>query len=882
MPAIAKEFLANLPWGVWGQAVVMLLLAQAQLFGTSSPLAVAWLCARLGDGQTWALWVGLTAGALLTGGVFWWTMPVIAGALLAAWRLTGRRGMRAEIALPLAGCLTLADAVARTGADPAMAMQWLICALIAVVATVIFSAMGGGQARLRRGAHSMAGVREQRETSPATGKRHAEGRWQDRAGQAHAYPPNGARSGHVLFKWINGWRRLKRRRAFVGLAENVGGQAFAGKRKYRFPPMEEGQARECPAGGATVAQEFPEREKASVLKGWRRSLCAAVGLPKVKGRDLDAAGGLERENAAERRLMLIGRAVIGIGASAGAAAAFGGEASVLIAAAYLVHWPEAHGDALAIAMAAVLAASGVPLAASSAIVSMWAALRLLERWGRPVQALGSLAAAGLWLLAGGMAQALGYLAAMAPAAALVMLLPRRRTKVEIAQDAQMLQERLSQRTQDQLKAMADVLAEMAQGNGSGPDPPQEDALLLSLRARLCEGCVRYERCWNGRAGEGLRLLCELITKSVNGTLPERVLPDMMRRCMRANIIPNRLYAELNRFAQARSARIARMDGVQRAQLTIDTAAEMLRAMAHTKAESANGADLRLLEQALHRGGVADTAVCRTAEGLALFRSGGWTNALCERASWLCGRQLGERYAPDWRDGQALCLRPVPALAARMGWDGISAEGSRSGDSLYIGALDDRRQLVVISDGMGIGAAAAGESQKAVAAVKRFLQSGIDPERSALLANQLLTSQGCGDMFATLDLCVIDNGRMEATWVKMAACDSFLLRGSECRVIPGGRLPMGIVAEAAPQVSVARLLPGDVIVMGTDGAMEGLDAEAAQQCIASRKNADAMRLARCLRQAGEARRIHVDDQTLAVIRMEKAETAGGEIRRTAGG
>ena len=634
-------------------------------------------------------------------------------------------------------------------------------------------------------------------------------------------------------------RRWTGLRAFVGLAENVPGAAAL--RSCRFPPQGQARKRECPA-------KSPKR---------------AVDAP-----------GRERESACGQRLRSVGWAILGVGAATGAAAAVGGEAGMLVAATCMVQWPGERRELPAVLLAAALALAGVPLAIGSALLTMSIALQLLERQGWPMQALVGVLAAGMWLLAGGEARALGYLIALMPATALLALLPRRRTKEEYAQDAQWIQEKVARQTRQRLDALASVMSEMAQGGGSGPDPPQEDALLLSLRTRLCEGCVRYERCWNGRAGEGLRLLCELITRSVNGTLPERVLPDMMRRCMRANIIPDRLYAELNRFAQVRSMRIACMDGAQRAKLTIDTAADMLRTLAG--AQPLDDALGHRLERALHCGGVRRTAVLDSDGGLTLLRSGGWNAELCARALRICERTLGERLESEQRDGRAFCLRRIPAVEAKAGWDSISAEGSRSGDSLYIGALDDRRQLVVISDGMGVGAAAAGESQRAVAAVRRFLQSGIDPERSALLANRLLADQGCGDMFATLDLCVIDNGRMEAIWVKMAACDSYLLRGGACRVIPGGRLPMGIVAEAAPQVCVVRLQPGDVIVMGTDGAMEGLDAETALRCIAARRDTDAMRLAKRLRQAGEARRIHVDDQTLAVVCIRRTEE-----RRTGG-
>lgn len=842
MPAMAKEFVMNLPWGALMQAAVVLLMMQAQLPWMSSPLAAAWLCVAMDGGHAWLLWAGLTAGAWLCGGAWWWVFPAAAALMITARAVIckgGRCGGAGAEALLMAGMLALGDAVARTGADPAHVVQWLACALAAVAAAIPFLALQ----RSLRGQALSAAVTRQTGTSPPV-------RMRQRALRA----ADGAKNEAFFRRYAQ--------RASVGLAENIaaahtsrqkGAAAVVGGtvnsksrvRRRECPGADENKTADCPTAGIPVDRELPGREQA------RRAAFGNAGAA------------------------LLGRMVVAMGASAGTAAAFGGESGVLMAAAALAGWQERYADVLAALLAAVLAASGVPPEAAATVMVLWVSLRLLEKWPRPVQAAGSLAGAGTWLVVSGMAQALGYLFALTPATVLILLLPERRTPAEAAVALQAQRIRMQRRAGEQLNALADVLADMAQGHGSGLDPPREDELLVSLRARLCDGCVRYERCWNGRAGEGLRLLCELITKSVNGTLPERVLPDMMRRCMRANLIPNRLYAELNRFAQARSAQIARMDGAQRARLTIDTAVRQLRSMAEAQEEAGQQTDLRLLEAALRYGGLTGVSPALSPGGVVLSRAGGWPPEACERARRICGRVLGARYATEFCDGPALGLRPAPTLVARTGWDGVPAEGDHSGDSVYIGALDDRRQLVVISDGMGTGEAAAGESRRAVTAVRRFLQAGIPPERAALLANQLLMSEGSGEMFATLDLCVIDNWRMEAIWVKMAACDSFLLREHTGMVISGGRLPMGILAEAAPRVIVQRLLPGDVIIMGTDGAMEGLDVDTAQRCLIARRGVDAMRLARALRQAGESRRMHTDDQTLVVVCMEKAKTSGVE-------
>ena len=73
-----------------------------------------------------------------------------------------------------------------------------------------------------------------------------------------------------------------------------------------------------------------------------------------------------------------------------------------------------------------------------------------------------------------------------------------------------------------------------------------------------------------------------------------------------------------------------------------------------------------------------------------------------------------------------------------------------------------------------------------------------------------------------------------------------------------------------------LRSGDVIVMGTDGAMEGLDPDTARRCLVARRRTEAAQLAVHMRSAGQARRVHADDQTLAVIcigQREKKRVAG---------
>ena len=86
-------------------------------------------------------------------------------------------------------------------------------------------------------------------------------------------------------------------------------------------------------------------------------------------------------------------------------------------------------------------------------------------------------------------------------------------------------------------------------------------------------------------------------------------------------------------------------------------------------------------------------------------------------------------------------------------------------------------------------------------------------------NQLLMLLGGDDMFATVDLCVLDLNACTAAFSKLGGCDSFLVRRGALTRVDGGRLPMGILEGVKPAGATLRLQPGDTLVMMTDGLFD---------------------------------------------------------------
>ncbi|NLF28800.1 MAG: SpoIIE family protein phosphatase [Clostridiales bacterium] len=168
-------------------------------------------------------------------------------------------------------------------------------------------------------------------------------------------------------------------------------------------------------------------------------------------------------------------------------------------------------------------------------------------------------------------------------------------------------------------------------------------------------------------------------------------------------------------------------------------------------------------------------------------------------------------------------RPEPARRAlniRWGASAVSkSPGTPSGDAHILRTLPDGRTMMLLSDGMGSGEAAREESERAARLLWKFLAARVDPETAFQTVNELMLLRSDGDMYATVDLCLIDPVGRRADFLKLAASRSLIVRGGEVIPVEGGRLPLGVLEGVVPSAFDMELRPGDLIVMGTDGAME---------------------------------------------------------------
>lgn len=148
-----------------------------------------------------------------------------------------------------------------------------------------------------------------------------------------------------------------------------------------------------------------------------------------------------------------------------------------------------------------------------------------------------------------------------------------------------------------------------------------------------------------------------------------------------------------------------------------------------------------------------------------------------------------------------------------------ADSPVSGDSNLQTKLDDGKYLLALSDGMGSGPEARKSSKIAIKMLERLLEAGFDKDTSIKLINSTLIANLEDDMYATLDIAILDLFKGNLEFIKNGACPTFVKRNKEIQILKSLSLPTGIVENADLTVYDYDLQPGDILVMCTDGIIE---------------------------------------------------------------
>lgn len=151
-------------------------------------------------------------------------------------------------------------------------------------------------------------------------------------------------------------------------------------------------------------------------------------------------------------------------------------------------------------------------------------------------------------------------------------------------------------------------------------------------------------------------------------------------------------------------------------------------------------------------------------------------------------------------------------------ENCKSQSTISGDEILNLRLKDGKYLVALSDGMGSGEKAKESSSQALKALENLLVSGFDKETSLNLITSSLINKD-EEMFATLDVAIVDLYKGKIEFLKSGACPTYVKNRKRVQIIKSNSLPVGMINKDNLQVFDKDIEDGDIILMCSDGILD---------------------------------------------------------------
>lgn len=196
--------------------------------------------------------------------------------------------------------------------------------------------------------------------------------------------------------------------------------------------------------------------------------------------------------------------------------------------------------------------------------------------------------------------------------------------------------------------------------------------------------------------------------------------------------------------------------------------------------------------------------------------------------------------------------------------------SVSGDNACYFLTDTGTACLLLSDGMGSGAAASRDSRMLITSLERFLRAGISVGDALHAVSPALRLRSDGMRFTTLDAFTLDLFSGRAENLKCGAAPTYMRLNGQWTILPGTALPIGLAEEDELGDAVPlQMNDGDIVVLLSDGVTDGTDDKWVRQLLIAHAGDSPKEIAAQL--VNEAKgRGHDDDRTVMVMKIEKLE------------
>lgn len=360
---------------------------------------------------------------------------------------------------------------------------------------------------------------------------------------------------------------------------------------------------------------------------------------------------------------------------------------------------------------------------------------------------------------------------------------------------------------------------------------------LDLR-RICEGafdafctdCPNKNVCWGLEYAETLSILDDMTAQlHTKGKVAKSKIPARLTaRCTRTEGIVDRINADCARVTgemlRNNRTEIFAMDYEGAAEIINDALEEDDGEYRFDEAQEKRIADY-LTDAGVGFVGVTVYGNRRRKihiRGVDLSRARVTEEILRADLGELCGSDLGDATFEVEGGVSTLVFSARKRISVIGAKNNVSADGGVSGDTVNLFCNKKNYFYALVSDGMGSGREAALTSNLCSAFLEQMLRAGNRAGTSLRMLHNLIRSRSAdssSECSSTVDLLELDLMSGSGTFIKSGAAPSFIIRGNVVHRLQAGTVPIGIISTLDAQKIDFPLLPGDLVVMVSDGILQ---------------------------------------------------------------
>lgn len=356
----------------------------------------------------------------------------------------------------------------------------------------------------------------------------------------------------------------------------------------------------------------------------------------------------------------------------------------------------------------------------------------------------------------------------------------------------------------------------------------------SVAEKTCASCWKRQQCWDDKFYQTYKFMTDMMTEvelRENMTRKD-ILPTWKRQCIKPDQVLEMMKQQYGRYKNDQHWKKQIIDSRQLVAEQLSGVSQVMEDLA--KEIKREGQELFMQEEQIHSAleelglSIHSVDVISLDEGnveIEIIHQ--YTKGFdeCRKIiAPLLSDILGENIAVkneqmlERKEGYSTVLfGSAKEYEVETGIAGAAKGGDLlSGDSFSTVELGNGKFAVALSDGMGNGERARAESSTALSILQQLLQSGMDEKLAIKSLNSILMLRSSDEVFATVDVALIDQYSANTTFMKIGSTPSFIKRGNDVIAVTAHNLPVGIVQDMDIDLVSLPLKQGDILIMVTDG------------------------------------------------------------------